>query len=447
LKIFSFYIVVGNIPRIPHLLFFQETKGTLITEFLLYFVSLLRFILNLRFSYIRVSFLLFSIIIVLSSFHGALLKGFHYSSTLYAIRLIFIILSGIQVGEVFYNQFQSSIEKLYKFISSVYFIHVLLGFVIYFVFRKSIHLWAFLESLGFLFKGDPHSGRFVSTYLDPNYFSAIALIPFIAMYRLNHIHPSFSNQFRLIAVTLSIILAWSRSGIATFLFIITYFIYVRFLLQNTKHLKLKWAINITGLFIFVVLIFCIFRNEMGVFFYRLIHLSRDESALARVSSFSSGIHIIFQHPFGIGYNYSSLYNDFPFVDSSILNTFITFGSVFSFLILILFVLYLIRFRINVKKVKQTHKEIYFASKAYHIYLLFCILFASQFNNLLYYQYWLIPIISLFTYFSLCFRRIRKFQNGRLTTFATQPMGVIKQTNTQNDEQSSSMLPPIYENHV
>jgi hypothetical protein len=365
-----------------------------------------------QFSGIWARWMFFSSIILASTLYGAILHGIDEASFLHAIRLILLVFSGISIGQVFFSFFDDKLIQFYNFLSSAYFIQFVVGFLIYIFFRNSLELWTFLANFGILNLGDSHKGRFVSTYFDPNFFGAIGSIPFIIMYRLHSISPGYKTIVRLFLIILSILLTWSRSGISTLVFLIMLMLFDGSINNRFYLVKNKNIFRLLALFTLVLVSLVVIRDDFYVFYNRFARLHVDESALGRLTSIQYGWNIFSSSPiFGIGYNYLCCvmrgFNKLSSIDSSIFSTFINFGSIISTGFIVLFCLWINRFWRGVKKIKDKNLELYKVSKCFCYYLFIVLIFTCQMNNVLYFSFWLLPMIAIFVYFSLCIQKSKK----------------------------------------
>lgn len=356
---FALFMIGGNFFRFIPLPPFPSHFSLL--EPLLYLLSVPLYFAALRKSHLLVG------IIVLSSLYGTCLHGFHLTSVLYSLKLIGMISSGCAIGDALYRLGAKRNTGLKYFLWT--FVGVLIfGGIIFLFFPEASRFFTLLEKYGIHFTGDPHSHRFISPFFDPNYYSAIACIPLI-------LAAHFRKWTLFFLFFISIFLSFSRSGIATCCLL----------------LLVIYRPKICGKDFFLAICCTVFlflyKEEVATFLHRSIHLFEDPSALARLHTFQIGLSYFLKHPlFGVGYNYlsSSLLEDHQFLtpDSSLLVTLINFGLVPT-LCLATF-LFLLPLR---SKIERTLS----------LYLAACIFFTSQFNNLLYYPYWLIPIIGIFTF--------------------------------------------------
>lgn len=367
LFLFGAFLIAGQFFRLIRVPVIPSSFSLL--EALLYL-----FVLPIYLSKLRKSFF-FIAITVFSTTYGSFLHGFDSISVFYAIKLSFMIMAGVVIGEILHQRY--GLEECLDFFLRTFTVLLLIGGVIFFVFPKAHLFFAYIENFGIRFYGDPHERRFISPLFDPNYYAAVACLPLI----LSWIRKKYLLSFFFL---LSILLTFSRSGIAT-CFVL--------LLFRGKNLPL---------FILGVLFGTIFfYEEIASFWGRIVHIAADESALARLDTFKTGAAFFLRHPFfGVGYHYSSplFFAEFGRLapDSSILITLIDFG-----LIPTLFFLFCAFFW-SIRKLQSSSLFNWL-----YAYLILCIFFTSQFNNLLYYQYWLIPMIALFTFERMhCESRVR-----------------------------------------
>ncbi len=351
LSVFLFF-VLGQFLRLIPLPYFPSHFS--LAEGFVYVLTLPVYLIHFRKSHLLIG------AILLSTLYGALLSGFELSPFLYAVKFIAMIGAGVILGETLLKQ--KNIDYFLFVFSAV----LILGAIIFFVFPKAHLFFALLDGYGIRFEGDPHLKRFISPFFDPNYYAAIACIPFLL---------ALSRSKKILAslFALSILLTFSRSGIAT-LILLTVF-----------HLR-----KIPYILIGAAIVTFFFWEELGV---RFLEIGQDPSAFARLETFRDGVDLFWEHAFfGFGYHYMApiFFEEWGRLspDSSLLITLVDFGL----LPTLAFALYgtfwsLKHFQ---KKQDPLFRPLYF-------YLIICIFFTSQFNNLLYYPYWLIPMIALFTY--------------------------------------------------
>lgn len=405
---FSFYLLAGNILRFFSLGGFYD--HVLISELMLYSFCLP--ILFTRKIFKRSYFLGFSFVVFFSFVQGTISYGFYLKALLYGLKLVAMVGSGVVVGELLFKKFELRIKEFWRYWIRLYAFSCLLGYIIFFLFPSSTSLWIVLSRFGIFLRGDPHSSRFISLYFDPNYFCAIAVIPFLFSWLIKREEKKGWYQYAYILFALTIVLTWSRSGIATFVMILFFLcfhkIYSAFSFTR-KNLSIS---GLVAIFFLVVLGFSL--NQFSYFMHRLIDFTNDVSALARLHTFQLGMDFFCKNPWGIGYNNLAVildqYNKLSSVDSSLLATLICFGGPIFLGFCICYLFFCSREWFRFRAMQKDHPELYQSFLYLFVYLQVVVFFTSWFNNILYLQFWLIPMIAIFNYLSLC----RKSLNLRIT---------------------------------
>lgn len=372
---FSVFLIGGNFFRLLPLEGFPSYFS--LVEFILYALATPVYFFRFRKSHLLIFCILFS------TLYGIILQGIDVPSILYSLKLIGMIGAGVVIGECLQREKKGQgLEWLTKIFSW----NLALGGIIFLIFPRAHQFFLTLKGWGIHFLGDPHVSRFISPFFDPNYYSAIACIPFLLAWHLGKEKPRY--RFLSYLFFVSILLTWSRSGIATLFFLLMWLIVKeRFLVQN-KPFVLKQCLVYFSLF--APLLF--FYKEMKVFFSRICHIREDPSAYCRLETFEMGMEYFFQRPyFGYGYNFISKHLQENYlqlnIDSSPILTVLNFGLLPSLCFLFGGGIWFIT---NIHHPHPLFRTLLF-------YLAVCIFFTSQFNNLLYYQFWLVPMIALFTY--------------------------------------------------
>ena len=405
LSVFSFYLISGNLFRVVELSFLRD--NILITEFFLYILSVLNLLMIGKCS----RFVFFLILLVaLSCCYGCIIHGFFLASAMHAIRLILMICSGYVLGELFYQKFRDSFESFLHYFLKIYSINALLGFLIYLLFPSSVDFWNLLARFGIVFHGDPHYGRFVSVYFDPNFFGAIGCLPFLFAFSTYKKSRRWQDLSKVLLFAAGVVLTLSRSGIATLIFMLVSLLVCH--LRNIRYFMVRsgfFRIILLGILGAGFLIF--FRSEQVEYFiHRFFHMKEDVSAQGRLDSFLFGIEVLEQNPvLGIGYDFLRLIGPelerFSSIDSSVLSTFIFFGIPLSICFFIWVGFWFRRLYQKLDQLKDAYLKFADFYQNIIIYVVICIVFSSQFNNLLYYQFWLIPILSIFSYMSCYLRQV------------------------------------------
>lgn len=387
-------------------------NNILLSELLLHFATFLSlFFLPQRLNVIA-KFVPLFLCIFLSNVYGTIINGWNLHASLYAMRLFFLIYSGYLLGRILFFRFQSDLVGCLNYFVKIYCYATALGFLIFFLFPKSNAFWKYLSHYGIQYSGDPHIGRFISTYFDPNYYAAIAAIPLLFSLLLKEQTQQKRYLFCAFLFFISILFTWSRSGIAT-LFVLMLIMHFK---KSIPHAiwKMRREGLIIGCIFFCVILFSIFnyQEEFRYFFDRLINIKQDYSAFYRFITFHLSWNIFKEFPlFGVGYNYLGNYTQeitgWCSVDSSLMTTLVNFGLVNSLFFLFCFFVWSVNQRRKFKSIKPHFFLLFRLFNLLYFYLIAVILFTSQFNNCLYYVFWLIPVMALFTYLNLCADEIRK----------------------------------------
>ena len=234
---------------------------------------------------------------------------------------------------------------------------------------------------------DPHIGRLISTYFDPNYLASILVIPIaIIVARLIRGKRIFRNLLFLGLFVATTLLTKSRSGIIGLgivtLVAIVYYCY--------------WKRN-PLLFVGIVIcatpiaIYLLFFSNITVF-ERIRTFASDDSASHRFDSWASSLETILKNPIiGIGYNMYGAYAEMVYgevavtggygTDSSVLFIFITTGLVGGIAFIVGMVLIF------------KHKSHTVYDVAFKMIIL-ASLVVCFFNNLLFNVLWLFPVALL-----------------------------------------------------
>ncbi len=369
------------------------------------------FLFNLK------SLLPFALFLAASSVYGAMLNGFSASALLYSVRLLLLLAAGLTAGYYLFSFFRQDLLGVLNYFLITYLCVALLAFVIYVMFPDSRDLWVFLRGFGVEFFGDPHQRRLVSPYFDPNYYGAIAVFPFtlsvLAYQRV------WKTRYLLLAglFAVSVVLTGSRSGIATLAAAVGVFA-----LSGALHLLTKRRVKRSLLIVVPAALFLfalaspVYLSALTRTWSRIAAVSTDASAQARFSSFELGFDLFAEQPlFGVGYNYLLIYaqraRGLTSLDSSLQVILVSFGAVGTLFIVALVFWWGVtlwrRFR------KKALGERTFVERCFRYFLLYLVVitaFASQFNNVLFYQFWLFPVLALATY-------LMRYSSATANTFA------------------------------
>lgn len=305
---------------------------------------------------------------------------------LYLFRFVYVLLTAF-VSARYVAEADLKTDVL-KFINVCYIIVCIIGFFQLIFFPVAMDWYAVFYKIGISWsEPDPHVGRLVSTYFDPNYLGSCLLLGIAAdVYLLKR---SVRNgDFRadgfkyivcLIIYFVTLLLTQSRSGILGFLLFI--FIYALFN-TNFKKIRFKGVIGICA----IVLIgaYFVFYSDITVF-VRIRNAFSDPSAMARFQSWEKGLSTLKNMNFlGLGYNLLGAYNRLVYGDTHIQTS---YGNDSSILLVLI-----------------TGGILGFILFAAHIIALFghknvgrelrCVILSAlvicNFNNLLFFVVWVFP---------------------------------------------------------
>lgn len=381
LPLFGLFLTLGNLPRFLPLHFFPSHISLL--ELLLYVASL--HVLWIYRSNLG-RFCWGPALIGLSACYGIILNGWDPLCILYPCRLAMMLLTGWAIGQCLAVRFGPDLQQLCNWVVTWYGLHLLLGFAIFFLFPRTDDLFLLLQGWGIRMRGDPHYLRFISPYLDPNYFAAVGGIPLLLMRYSGRVH-----RFLKPALWAGLFLSFSRSGLTALLFWISVIV----LRSRFSSSLLRFT---PFLFILLILLLSLVYPESSWYFWnRMVHFLEDPSAYCRFFSLREGWERFLQAPFfGWGMHYS-VQPELPqlpstHIDSSLLVTLADCGLIPCLLLLIAALCWTYN-RFSLYRRRDSF-PFFFDLFAYVIVIL---LFASFFNNILYYPFWLIPIVALFVY--------------------------------------------------
>ncbi len=395
LSLLAFFLLITLGNTLRFLPFSRHHDHLLITELLLFsscFISLF----FIRIDRNSILFLIGATFLIFFSFlQGVFIQGFELVPFMYCFRLIATLAAGIVLGHIFSEKYQGDLWGLLSWLLKGYLVAAVCSYAMYLIFPNSKVLWEVLEQYGIKFVGDPHVKRFVSVYFDPNYYAAIACIPFLISTALYFHRKNFRYLFSAVFFFLTISLTNSRSGIATFL-ISAFF---ATLIYGNPQVILKVR---SYRYFFLVLLLCLtaffilFSEKIfSIVGSRVATMAEDESAGARWWSFLTGVKLIQEHPFfGVGYNYIRPFH--IIIDSSVLFFMTCFGIIPFFGMALFSVSFLFQLYSKFKRNSQCVAVKKFAY-TFLIYVVSVIVFCSFFNNVIFYTFWLVPAMILLVF--------------------------------------------------
>lgn len=332
---------------------------------------------------------------------------------LYSARIIATLAVAIVITNVF-KKYEITGEKICKYFINNYLIVGALGIIQLIFFPVAFDFYDIFYNIGVYFTNpDPHQGRLLSTYFDPNFLAACLIIPSILA--LDFYARTGKRKYLLeVAFFITVIvLTVSRSGVAGLC--LALFIYFACTLRkkDKKIIKDAFTKRAFGVMIATAVIFILLTCFTNVrVFKRILGTMEDDSTFARVSDWSKGLKIMdgddktnknddkniiksneINSFFGIGYNMigfteqnadkaaSTSFGN----DSSLILIFISSGVIGS-----LYFAYLILSRMF-KGYKERNK---YKINISMITIILVSLAVCNFNNLLFYTLWVFPIFIL-----------------------------------------------------
>ncbi|MES2199438.1 MAG: O-antigen ligase family protein [Chlamydiota bacterium] len=397
LGLFALFLSLGNLFRLIESSLFSDSL--MISEAILYMSACISAFFLRSYTKWLLAISPCVLAILCSFLYGWHLHGWDVHAILYALRLIALLATMSVLAEICFERYKGSVRSFFSYLCKAYGFSLFLGFILYFFFPDSEKLWLWLGQYHVGFQGDPHIGRFVSVYFDPNYYSCIAGLAFLLSSYLYEMTKKRRYQLLSFLFLLSGLLTWSRSGLALLAMVLGFKGLVFFKSGKVT----QKGIFLTGFFLlFLCLYVGIYFEEIAIFWERTFYFFEDDSALCRLRTFQFGLDLLSQYPlFGVGINFLYRYAiegiGLNSIDSSLLSLLIQIG-VIPFLLLIMYGSYK---ALSLQKVfrlwkKKEEKNSYFFSW-FLFYGVSVVLFSSQFNNLLFYPFWLLPfgVIAIF----------------------------------------------------
>lgn len=391
---FSLFIILGNLGRISPSFNIVEIGVLLLFSFSFFLKKIHS---KLLFGLISLILLIFLSITV-----GIIKFSFNIDGLIYSIRLIIQLLAIYSIAYTLLNfeRNKKTFSQIIEFYINIYFYLSILSIIILIAFPDSIDLWSFLHKFGIYIDGDPHINRVVSTYFDPNFFGNILLFPFILLIIQLKNKPSRINTIKFLLITFTLIFTFSRSTIASMLLLLfLYYIYQAYISLQTGKMQKK-IVYIAVIFLATLPLILSNSYISDRIIQRFSSTSSTEgSTMARIESYSIGKELFLENPIlGSGFNFTleiqkKLRGGIG-IDSSIQSILIGFGIIGTTFLLVLLILFTSSIYKKYRNCITHEKEI---SLFYIIYLLLSVFFLSNFNQLVFYPFWLLPTISFGVY--------------------------------------------------
>nr|WP_243846237.1 O-antigen ligase family protein [Rhizomicrobium palustre] len=257
--------------------------------------------------------------------------------------------------------------------------------------------------MGIEFAGDPHIRRLISSYFDPNLYCAILGLPLIISISSYKRYHDTKSALLIVFILVSALFTVSRSGIASLILILGIYGSIRLF---TIRLNRAAIIGSVAAAVAVVASYPLYSTAFDRMVSRFgTNMSTDASSLNRIYQAESAFKLINAHPlFGVGYNYVQAVDiDHYSYDQSLLSLIAMLGFVGGLIFFSLHFLFAFRSlssltRLNAILSAKGDDLVLLLT----IYILVSVVFASLFNNLLFYQFWYIPVFVAIFYFYYAF---------------------------------------------
>ncbi len=324
-----------------------------------------------------------------SAIMATVMFGYSISEFVYGISYIIRIMFLLVIAKLISYEFRQQGTDVFLMLEKFYVVLCIIGFYQFAVYPVAYDFYNIFYKIGVYFpNADPHIGRLISTYFDPNFLASCLVIPFSIA--INTWKKENDNKQLLMAAIylVTIILTNSRSGFLGLCVVIA------LVVLNNKYKREYLKSIIIGIVALSGIVIMFFTSSAII--ERIMNVSSDKSAFARFSSWKLGFEMLGANPVcGIGYNMISAYRTNVlgqiFFDSS------GYGNDSS-LLLILISTGILGFSFFMYKTAK----FLFENKKSHLktiisHFLIASIVICNFNNLLFYTLWLFPVFMIFNY--------------------------------------------------
>jgi hypothetical protein len=402
LLIVGAFLILGNAPRILPIV---VTFGSInVGEIALYMAALAVFLFAKRSVWISNVCLALVVASLLSLFVGLAKWGGDETAIMYNLRFVMQIVAGGMAGSALAARYRDDAEKVMTLYVNLYAIVSIFALILFFIFPDSSALWTRLSEVGVEFPGDPHEGRLVSFYFDPNLFGTIIVFPifvgFFLFLRAQKIKVLFYISIFFIALLFTV----SRSGLSLFL-LMSGCLFLIWGVKTLYTLKVNRGLNlifyVVSLITFISVAF--FGSFIDFILDRFMGLSGDGSAYSRWDSFQIGLRLLATEPvLGYGYNFSlKSVQDLGRIglDSSLQSVAVNYGMlIFTLMVMFLFCWWFLISR-RLKRA-GTNPDLQALWRFVILYCALSLIWAGNFNQILFFPFWIVPMVTLISYVEL-----------------------------------------------
>ncbi|WP_238480641.1 hypothetical protein [Anaerocellum diazotrophicum] len=403
------YILTGNFSRIIKLPFFSRTisltEVSILIFVVIFFVYELTLLKKNKDLFRKLSLKDFDSVevlltlILLSILVNYIIYKFNILPLLYYLRFFSLVYFAFIIY-LFFN-LQKNISKIEWFYTQIGLLLCIIGWIIYLIEPDTERLNNFFQQHGIYLNLDPHKFRLIGNIFDPNFFGNI-LVMFISITIISFLRQSLQDKKSLIQkivllvfFNVTLLKTISRSSILG-LFLVVFFNTA--LIGSWSFAKKKIEIFKKLILVDTILLFTtLLDKDFYKIFERVKSIPVDNSAHARIQSWNSALDYIRKTPIklliGDGYGFLNIKYGLQFIgfDSSFLNLILYCGLVGT----IFFLLWLFK---DIYKVYQSIRyeeldiRLHFANFCSLLLTYFII---SWFNNLLFYQFWLVLFLPYY----------------------------------------------------
>ncbi len=326
------------------------------------------------------------------------------------IRVLLYFLSTYVVGLTYYKLYHNDLIKLLNFILKIFVINVIVAWVLYLVFPTAVHIWDILQGYGIMYDGDYNLNRLLGTTFDPNFFGNILIFPIMMSLFLIEKTEKKIYFFTFLFFAFSIMFTVSRSSLLglSIALVLYHLISLKMFITKFK-IKKSLLFNLVIFIAAIVGIIILSPEQAERYFNRFFGISTDLSARHRYNDMMLAFDLLSDYETlirGIGFNFFRhlKLTSLSTIDSSILTILVSLGVPMFTVVIALFVKLF-------KFIRPTDPLLLaFYRQVFLIYLVASLVICN-FNNLLFFVYWVFWVLPFISYFYLFKKEKRNYATG------------------------------------
>ena len=325
---------------------------------------------------------------------------------IYNVRFTMQLLTAIAIGQAMACWYGSDVARVVRELVWMYLLISAMALALFLIFPESTALWAALAEFGIEFQGDPHIGRLVSFYFDPNYFGTIIVLPILLLTLFGR--SNYVDLMKAGFLLLCLALTTSRSGISTLILCGVYVAALKVVEVGRRQAVPRYLLSgVPVVLVGLASLAVVFQDYVVRITERFTAVGSDESASYRLESFRVGNQLIGEEPLlGFGYNYglqAVLKHRSLGLDSSLQTVVLNYGMVLSALMFVGLALWARARYLTLNKSGSALRPLW---EFVFVYFAICMLWSGNFNQLLFYPFWVVPVFGLFAYIDVQMGRER-----------------------------------------